>query len=202
MAKISYTASDLKALDYLAFKMNVPTDWLIALLMTESGGLNPQARNPQRITQAGIDRYNAAAVKAGKPLMPQSFLNDNVAVGLNQLFYTNVWPMYGMTPSQLLKKYPSIAAQVSPGGPVFRYMFTPPANPPYAGLAELAMANFIPSLRKAPLDTKLSALVQKMNPGIRTPRDYLKRVVYSLSAMPPAMRYANRNPKKGGTNVA
>lgn len=202
MGKISYTTEDMKAIDYLAFKMNVPSDWLIALLIFESGGFNAQARNPLKITQAGIDRYNLLAKKTGKPLMPQTFLNDNVAVGLNQLYYTNVWPMFGMTPTQLLKKYPTIAAQVSPGGPVFRYMFMPPNNPPYAGLTELAMANFLPAHRKTPLDTKFSAAVQKANPGIKTPRDYLKKVLATLASMPTAMRYASRYPKKGGTNVA
>lgn len=202
MGKISYTSEDMKAIDYLAFKMNVPSDWLVALLIFESGGFNAQARNPLKVTQAGIDRYNLRAKKAGKPLMPQSFLGESVAVGLNQLFYNNVWPMFGMTPSQLLRKYPTIAAQVSPGGPVYRYMFMPPNNPPYAGLAELAMANFLPAHRKAPLDTKFSAAVQKDNPGIRTPRDYLKRVLATMASMPTVMRYAERNLKKGSTDVA
>lgn len=198
--KMSASAADMLAIDRLAQKMNVPSDWLVAMFMHESG-FNPQAKNPGRVTAAQVANFNKSAAQQGRPLMPSSFIGQSVAVGLNQLYYTNVWTMFGMTPAQLLARYPTIQAQVSSGGPVYRYMFAPPNNPPYKGLAEFGMANFLPRYRKAGLDSKLPDSVVRANPGLNTPRAYLRKMLSMIAAIPTPLRYAART-GGGSNNVA
>lgn len=198
--RISATPADMLELDRLAAKLNIPTDWLVALFMHESG-FNPQAKNPGRVSAAMVANFNRTAAKNGKPAMPASFIGQPVAVGLNQLYYTNVWTMFGMTPTELLAKYNTIQKQVSPGGPVYRYMFMPPANPPYHGLAEFGMANYLPKFRKAALDTRLPASVMAANPGLNTPRDYLRRMISQIASIPVALKYASRTAKGSARNA-
>jgi len=71
----------------------------------------------------------------------------------------------------LVTLHPTIESQLL--GPALRYLAP---WKPFRSLQSLAMAIFAPSMRSAPEDSTFPLAIQRVNPGIRTVKDYMDKV--------------------------
>jgi soluble lytic murein transglycosylase-like protein len=133
------TASERSALATAAAAVGIPSDWLYALIKTESGW-NPQAKNPNGSARGLIQWIDSTARALG------------YASSLD-----------------LVTKHPTRESQLL--GPVVAYLkkWTPITSP-----AALAAVNFFPKNRNN-LDAPLPLEAQRVNPGIKTVRDYFEK---------------------------
>lgn len=83
---------------------------------------------------------------------------------------------------ELVKKYPRIVDQLNIGGPVHKYlkMFSP-----FTSEYDLFMSVFYPKARRMNPLAPFPANVQKVNPGIITPWDYVRKAyLRSMKTLP------------------
>jgi len=87
---------------------------------------------------------------------------------------TAEWIGFPNGSGQLVQEFPTIAGQLD--GPVREYL---KRYGPYSDEYQLFMAVFYPAARTWPADQEFPANVQAVNPGIRTPADYVAAVYKS-----------------------
>ncbi len=75
----------------------------------------------------------------------------------------------------LVNKNPTIEQQLK--NPVYKYL---KKYKPFKGDQSLFMAVFYPKARNWHQDKEFPEYVQKVNPGIKTPRDYIKKVYFVI----------------------
>lgn len=71
----------------------------------------------------------------------------------------------------LVKRYPDFESQLK--GPVYNYL---QRYKPFTTEQSFYMSVFYPKYRYVPLNTEFNSIVQKYNPGIKTVKDYVKKV--------------------------
>ena len=104
-----------------------------------------------------------------------------VARGLIQFMPDTARSLGFTSADELVEKYPTRQAQLD--GPVRQYF---QRLKPFSGSAQdLFMSVFYPAARRWSLSTPFPAPVQKSNPGIRTPLDYVQKA-YAVAGL----RYA------------
>jgi soluble lytic murein transglycosylase-like protein len=81
----------------------------------------------------------------------------------------------GNAADTIVSKFPTRAAQLKT--PVYDYLLREHKRLPYNGTdQDLYMAVFYPAYRRKPVTTAFPSNVQKANPGIKTPQDYINLV--------------------------
>lgn len=139
----------------VAGRLGIPPQWLDAIIAFESN-YNPNA-------VSGI-AYNQALVNQGKEL-------QRFARGLIQ-FTDSTAQWLGFTDAiDLVIKNPDFVSQME--NAVFPYL---QKMSPFTSESDFYMAIFFPAYRKKDPSTPFPAYVVAVNPGIRTPQDYINRV--------------------------
>jgi len=87
---------------------------------------------------------------------------------------TAIWLGFPGGSAQLIQEFPTIAGQLN--GPVREYL---KRYGPFTNEYQLFMAVFYPVARTWPADQPFPANVQSVNPGIKTPADYVAAVYAS-----------------------
>lgn len=138
-----------------ADRLGVPADWLDSIIAFESS-YNPQAENPIP--------YNKAKVDAGLEA-------PRHARGLIQFIDTTAAELGYIDSYELIVALPTFDAQMD--GAVLPYF---QKRAPYYSKQDFFMAVFYPSYRRVPADKVFPDSVTAVNPGIRTPQDYINKV--------------------------
>lgn len=102
------------------------------------------------------------------------------ATGLIQFMDSTARNMGYSSASAIAEKYPDKMSQLTI--PVYRYL---KQFEPFPNEQSFAMAVFLPSYRNVPPDTLFPDSVLKVNPGIKTPADYISHVFPNW--IPPAI---------------
>lgn len=101
------------------------------------------------------------------------------ARGLIQFLHSTAKGMGFKDADDLVSKYPDFASQIR--GPVYTYL---KKYLPFPTEQSLYMAVFYPVARTWPIDKAFPPNVQKVNPGIVTVHDYVKKVNKNFSVLP------------------
>ncbi len=106
---------------------------------------------------------------------PQAKNPRSSARGLIQFIDdTAIWLGFPGGSAQLIQEFPTVATQLN--GPVREYL---KRYGPFTDEFQLFMAVFYPAARTWPADQPFPANVQAVNPGIKTPADYVAAVYAS-----------------------
>lgn len=137
---------------------------------------------------------------------PQALNKISGARGLIQFMPKTARSMGYSNSLDLVRKHPTIKSQLE--GPVYDYL---KQYKPYKGDQSLFFAVFYPKARSWPIYKSFPKYVQDVNPGIRTPADYMRKVyrASNLTFLPPFLiligvgtilyiTYTKK--KKGGTH--
>lgn len=143
MAKIQVweIPENAAALKRLSERLNIPQEWIIKQIQTESGW-NPTIKNPFSSARGLIQFMDSTAKSLG----------------------------YSGGSKEIIERFPTVAAQLET--PVYQYysQFLPIEKE-----GELYMSTFYPKWRKEKdWDNVFPLAIQKANPNIKTPRDYVK----------------------------
>jgi hypothetical protein len=157
-----FTAEQETAVDYVAAQLGVPVAWLIDLIGFESSW-NPGARN--KITGArGLIQFMPATASAmGFPGAASIRAGTTTAA------------------DNLVSLAPDIASQMK-----YVLQYLAPMKP-FPTLQSLYMAVFYPRFRSVAPTTAFPDSVQKVNPGIKTVSDYMRRASPLARAVVPVV---------------
>lgn len=113
---------------------------------------------------------------------PQALNRISGARGLIQFMPKTARSMGYIDSLDLVRRHPTIKNQLE--GPVYNYL---KAFKPFTGDQSLFFSVFYPKARTWPLYKSFPKYVQKVNPGIRTPADYMRKVyrASNLLFLPP-----------------
>lgn len=111
---------------------------------------------------------------------PAALNETSGARGLIQFLPSTARSMGYLSANDLVEKNPDRVSQLI--GPVYEYL---KKYAPFPSEQSLCMAVFYPAYRSVPLDTIFPDTVTRANPGIVTPRDYIK-LVFGSGWMPAA----------------
>lgn len=112
-----------------------------------------------------------AAIQFESRWYPQAKNPNSSARGLIQFMDKTAVELGYRDSAHLVKLHPTTESQLL--GPVVRYFLRWKTHP---SLQAICMAIFYPEYRFKPEDTAFPDWVQKANPGITTPADYLRKV--------------------------
>lgn len=147
----------------VAGKLGMNPQWLDGIIALESA-YNPKAMNPIP--------YNKARYEAGKDPYPK------YARGLIQFIDETAQELGFEGSKDLIDRLPDFASQMD--GAVYPYL---KKKMPFASEQDVYMSVFYPKYRTVPIDTPFPDSVQAVNPGIRTPRDYIELVNKRVAQM-------------------
>jgi len=155
--------TDKKVLETVSGQLNVPDQWLYNLIRFESN-FNPLARN--KFTGArGLIQFMPSTASA---MGFQGF--SSIAKGSPT------------AADHLVSQYPDFSSQMQ--GPVLSYL---KKYAPFPSEQSLYMTVFYPVARAWPINKEFPQNVQKVNPGIKTVYDYIKKVNSKFSVLPIAI---------------
>ena len=139
----------------VAAKIGVPADWLDSIIAFESS-YDPQAQNPIPYNKAKVD----AGIEAPRHARGLIQFIDSTAA---ELGYADSY--------ELVASLPDFDSQMD--GAVLPYFVR---RMPFYSKQDFFMSVFYPSYRKVPAEKPFPDTVIAVNPGIRTPQDYINKV--------------------------
>jgi hypothetical protein len=160
--KLTFTEAENKAIDYAAFSLGVKREWLVDLIRFESAW-NPTAENKYTGARGLIQFMPATASGLGFP-GTQSIKDGRPTAADN-----------------LIKVAPDITSQLYY---VVKYL---EKYKPFPTLQSLYMSVFYPKYRNVAQTTAFPDSVQKVNPGIKTVADYMRRASPLARAVAPML---------------
>lgn len=121
-----------------------------------------------RLGVAYQDLYNLIKFESG--FNPQAKNPNSSARGLIQFIDSTAKSLGYKDSADLVSKHPTISSQL----PVVEQYLKQFA--PFSGKQSLYMSVFYPKYRNVSPDTPFPENVQKVNPGIKTPQDYMDKI--------------------------
>jgi hypothetical protein len=157
-----FTAEENRAIDFVADSLKVKREWLIDLINFESGW-NPQAKNKFTGARGLIQFMPATAAGMGFPGFKS--ISEGAPTAADNL----------------VNAAPNIALQMQY---VLKYLY--PLRP-FPTLQSLYMSVFYPKFRNVAATTEFPDSVKRVNPGIKTVADYMRKASPLARAVAPML---------------